>query len=137
MYRGDGNRSNGLAEQLGMLGTVPFMGRVLALLSYDPAVCTAVACLPDLFVAAVGTVDRMALVIALLRAEHFAIPVIDHYAVIEVDVVRIAISGCVASSTFSLTVAVGAADVVCVSHIVSLTQFICEVGIVRGSRHSF
>jgi hypothetical protein len=102
-----------------MLGAVPCISCVFSVFGHNRAVGTAVACLPDLLVAAVGAEYEMALVIALLRAEHNAVLLIDDCAFIETDVGRVAVCGCAAGSAFGSAVPIGAVDVVSVTHDVS------------------
>jgi hypothetical protein len=64
----------------------------------------------DLLVPAVGAVDGTGLAITFLRAEHIAAPVIDHGAVIEVDIARVVVCGGVVSSALGFAVPVGTAD---------------------------
>src|SRR5581483_3464599 len=99
-----------------MLRAVPRIGRILTPLSDDGAVGTTVAFLSDLIVAAVGAIDRMAFVIALLRAEHIAIQVVDYRSVIEIDIARIAVCGGAHRSAFGLTVPIGAMYVMTGAH---------------------
>jgi hypothetical protein len=110
------NRSHGLAESIWMLRAVPCKGRILALFRHDFAISTPVARVPYLLIAAVDAVDKMAFFIALLRAEHISVLVINHSAVIEVDVARIAECGRVVSSAFGFAIPVGAMYVVSVAH---------------------
>jgi hypothetical protein len=93
-----------------MLRTVPRIGCVFALLGRDGAIRAAVPFLLDLLVFAVCAVDGTALVIAVLRAEHIASLVIDHGAVIEVDIARVAVCGGVVCSALCFAVRVGTAD---------------------------
>jgi len=99
-----------------MLGAEPRIGRVLSLFRHDCAICTSVAGFPDRLVAAVGTIDGMALVIALLGAENISVSLIDHCAVIEFDVFRVVISRCVVDSTFGFAIPVRAVDVFLETH---------------------
>lgn len=109
-WRSGVNRSYGLAEQFGTLRTVPRIGRVFALLRGDRAIRTSVAFLLDLFIPAVGAVNGSGLVIAVLRAEHIAAPVIDHGAVIEVYIAGVVICGGVLCPALGFAVLIGTAD---------------------------
>ncbi|MGA2048551.1 MAG: hypothetical protein ABSG96_12700, partial [Terracidiphilus sp.] len=99
-----------------MLRAVPSKGRILTLFRHDFAISTPVAHVPYLLVTAVNAVDRMAFVIAFLRAEHVPVSVINYSAVVEVDVARVAECGCVVGSAFGFAIPVGAMYVVFVAH---------------------
>src|SRR5208337_1610728 len=57
-----------------------------------------------------GAVDGTGLVIAVLRAEHIAAAVIDHGAVIQVGIARVAVCGRVICSALGIAIPVGTAD---------------------------
>ena len=75
--RSSWNGSHGFAEQFWMLRAVPGIGLLLSLFRQDLAIRTSVANFRYLFVAAVNAVDGMTLVIALVRAKHIAVLVIN------------------------------------------------------------
>src|SRR5580698_5803570 len=88
---GKGNRGDGLAKHLWMLGAVPCKGRVFSLFSQDAAVRTPIFGPLHLFVAAFCAVDGMTLVVALLRAVHISVLVVDDCDCIEVNFARICV----------------------------------------------
>jgi hypothetical protein len=110
------NGNDWLAEQFGMLGAIPRISSVLALFRRDRTVCTTVAFVLDLLVAALGAIDRIGLNAALPRAENVAIPVIDNCTLIEVDIARIVVCSAMASAAFGSAVPIGAVDRLAITH---------------------